>query len=158
MFISFVDGFPSGQRERTVNPLAQPTMVRIHPHPPEFAGMAELADAHGSGPCGVTPMQVQVLFPAPRRSKRLRACSDFFATTLAHARRCPSLQLTPRCRGFNLNFFGTPQVLFLQGLRQAKHGTLPLLPCPTGCYSLCAIGGRDGDRSPTPIDKGAQPA
>ena len=44
---------------------------------------------------------------APRRSKRLRACSDFFATTLAHARRCPSLQLTPRCRGFNLNFFGT---------------------------------------------------
>ena len=102
-----MDGFPSGQRERTVNPLAQPTMVRIHPHPPEFAGMAELADAHGSGPCGVTPMQVQVLFPAPRRSKRLRACSDFFATTLAHARRCPSLQLTPRCRGFNLNFFGT---------------------------------------------------
>ena len=73
-----MDGFPSGQRERTVNPLAQPTMVRIHPHPPEFAGMAELADAHGSGPCGVTPMQVQVLFPAPRRSKRLRACSDFF--------------------------------------------------------------------------------
>ena len=60
-----MDGFPSGQRERTVNPLAQPTMVRIHPHPPEFAGMAELADAHGSGPCGVTPMQVQVLFPAP---------------------------------------------------------------------------------------------
>ncbi len=27
--------------------------------------MAELADAHGSGPCGVTPMQVQLLFPAP---------------------------------------------------------------------------------------------
>ena len=29
--------------------------------------MAELADAHGSGPCGVKPMQVQVLFPAPSK-------------------------------------------------------------------------------------------
>ena len=51
-------------------------MVRIHPHPPTFAGMAELADAHGSGPCGVTPMQVQVLFPAPWRVvlQYLRCC------------------------------------------------------------------------------------
>ena len=32
-----------------------------------LAGMAELADAHGSGPCEVTLMQVQVLFPAPIR-------------------------------------------------------------------------------------------
>ena len=152
-----MDGFPSGQRERTVNPLAQPTMVRIHPHPPEFAGMAELADAHGSGPCGVTPMQVQVLFPAPRRSKRLRACSDFFNNLCTSFLLPPLLKLT-LFSGHNLNFSAQPQVLFLQGLRQAKHGTLPLLPCPTGCYSLCAIGGRDGDRSPTPIDKGAQPA
>ena len=29
-----------------------------------FAGMAELADAHGSGPCEVTLMRVQVPFPA----------------------------------------------------------------------------------------------
>ena len=34
-----------------------------------FAGMAELADAHGSGPCEGNFMQVQVLLPAPRRSK-----------------------------------------------------------------------------------------
>ena len=27
--------------------------------------MAELADAHGSGPCAGNSMQVQVLFPAP---------------------------------------------------------------------------------------------
>ena len=32
-----------------------------------FAGMAELADAHGSGPCEGDFMQVQVLFPAPNR-------------------------------------------------------------------------------------------
>ena len=32
-----MDGFPSGQRERTVNPLSQTTMVRIHPHPPIFS-------------------------------------------------------------------------------------------------------------------------
>ena len=33
-----------------------------------FAGMAELADAHGSGPCEGDFMQVQVLFPAPERA------------------------------------------------------------------------------------------
>ena len=58
--------FPSGQREQTVNLPSQTSMVRIHPHPPNFAGMAELADAHGSGPCEGDFMQVQVLFPAPR--------------------------------------------------------------------------------------------
>ena len=30
-----------------------------------YAGMAELADAHGSGPCENNFMQVQVLLPAP---------------------------------------------------------------------------------------------
>ena len=33
-----------------------------------YAGMAELADAHGSGPCESNFMQVQVLLPAPRRN------------------------------------------------------------------------------------------
>ena len=28
--------------------------------------MAELADAHGSGPCGVTPVQVRLLLSAPK--------------------------------------------------------------------------------------------
>ena len=31
----------------------------------QYAGMAELADAHGSGPCESNFMQVQVLLPAP---------------------------------------------------------------------------------------------
>ncbi len=31
-----------------------------------YAGMAELADAHGSGPCGSNTMRVQVSFPAYR--------------------------------------------------------------------------------------------
>ena len=39
--------------------------------------MAELADAHGSGPCESNFMQVQVLLPAPRQSKLYIACSDF---------------------------------------------------------------------------------
>ena len=30
-----------------------------------FAGVAELADAYGSGPYGGNPMKVQVLSPAP---------------------------------------------------------------------------------------------
>lgn len=32
----------------------------------KYAGMAELADAHGSGPCESNFMQVQVLLPAPK--------------------------------------------------------------------------------------------
>ncbi len=31
----------------------------------EYADMAELADAHGSGPCGGNSLQVQVLLSAP---------------------------------------------------------------------------------------------
>ena len=33
-----------------------------------FADMAELADAHGSGPCGGDSIQVQVLLSAPLSS------------------------------------------------------------------------------------------
>ena len=36
-----MDGFPSGQRERTVNPLSQTSMVRIHPHPPSISPLQE---------------------------------------------------------------------------------------------------------------------
>ena len=59
-------GFPSGQREQTVNLPSLTSMVRIHP-PPPFADVAELADAHGSGPCESDFMQVQVLSSAPYR-------------------------------------------------------------------------------------------
>ena len=38
-----------------------------------FAGMAELADAHGSGPCESNFMQVQVLLPAPKTARFYRA-------------------------------------------------------------------------------------
>ena len=60
-----VGRFPSGQREQTVNLPSQTSMVRIHPCPPFFAGMAELADALDSGSSESNFMQVQVLFPAP---------------------------------------------------------------------------------------------
>ena len=53
-FVAYMDGFPSGQREQTVNLPSQTSMVRIHPHPPRVppsAGMAELADAQDSGSC-----------------------------------------------------------------------------------------------------------
>ena len=56
--------FPSGQREQTVNLPLSASVVRIHPCPPSSAGMAELADAHDSGSCVRTYLQVQVLFPA----------------------------------------------------------------------------------------------
>ena len=56
--------FPSGQREQTVNLPSLTSVVRIHPGPPLYAGMAELADAHDSGSCVRTYLQVQVLFPA----------------------------------------------------------------------------------------------
>jgi hypothetical protein len=37
---------------------------------PHHAGVAELADAQGLGPCGVTPVEVQVLSPAPKTKPR----------------------------------------------------------------------------------------
>ena len=42
-----------------------------------YADMAELADAHGSGPCESDFMQVQVLLSAPHRSK-VRFTSTFY--------------------------------------------------------------------------------
>ncbi len=65
-----VGRFPSGQREQTVNLPSQTSMVRIHPCPPFFAGMAELADALDSGSSESNFMQVQVLFPAPNENFR----------------------------------------------------------------------------------------
>ena len=59
-----MEGFPSGQREQTVNLPSQTSVVRIHPLPP--ARMAELADALVSGTSEGSFMQVQVLFLAPR--------------------------------------------------------------------------------------------
>ena len=74
--------FPSGQREQTVNLPSLTSVVRIHPCPHFFsAGMAELADAHDSGSCARTCLQVQVLFPA-RKSRRLSGFFLFYPTNV----------------------------------------------------------------------------
>lgn len=44
----------------------------------EYAVMAELADAHGSGPCVGDNMQVQVLFPAPLNKRWNRLFQRLF--------------------------------------------------------------------------------
>ena len=51
-----------GELANPLHYLAKPTYNFI------FAGMAELADAHGSGPCESNFMQVQVLSGAPKKS------------------------------------------------------------------------------------------
>ena len=43
--------------------------IRYHFRRFTFAGVAELADAYGSGPYGLRPMKVQVLSPAPELAK-----------------------------------------------------------------------------------------
>lgn len=46
-------------------------IIMIVPHESgtiRYAVVAELADAHGSGPCEGDFMQVQVLFPAPEKA------------------------------------------------------------------------------------------
>ena len=75
--------FPSGQREQTVNLPSQTSMVRIHPRPPFsfFAGMAELADALDSGSSESNFMQVQVLFPAPKKKARQKRWASFFVNS-----------------------------------------------------------------------------
>ena len=46
----------------------------------KYADMAELADAHGSGPCESNFMQVQVLLSAPKSAK-LKCFADFIIVT-----------------------------------------------------------------------------
>ena len=43
-----------------------------------YAGVAELADAYGSGPYGGNPVKVQVLSPAPLSMSDLAAAGSFF--------------------------------------------------------------------------------
>ena len=48
-----------------------------------FADMAELADAHGSGPCGGNSLQVQLLLSAPNsRNPNLVPIGDGFGFLL----------------------------------------------------------------------------
>ena len=74
-----VGRFPSGQREQTVNLPSQTSVVRIHPCPPTYAGMAELADALDSGSsvrlghAGSSPVS---------RTKGLHNCNPFFVQTI----------------------------------------------------------------------------
>ena len=46
-----------------------------------YAGMAELADAHGSGPCESNFMQVQVLLPAPKNKVSIGDALFLFYTS-----------------------------------------------------------------------------
>lgn len=45
--------------------------------------MAELADAHGSGPCGSNTMRVQVSFPA---RENLSRCTEVFVLQVLQGR------------------------------------------------------------------------
>ncbi len=44
-----------------------------------YAGVAELADAYGSGPYGGNPVKVQVLSPAPLITSGLAECKPLFS-------------------------------------------------------------------------------
>ena len=44
--------------------------------------MAELADAHGSGPCESNFMQVQVLLPAPKSEQSMKSVPILFVLCL----------------------------------------------------------------------------
>ena len=87
--------FPSGQREQTVNLPLLASVVRIHPCPPSSAGMAELADAHDSGSCVRTYLQVQVLFPAQTGSCCKSTASGFFMS--AESPKIPKKSLNDIC-------------------------------------------------------------
>ena len=38
------------------------------------ARMAELADAHGSGPCGINPVEVRIFLRAPQKDRMFLSC------------------------------------------------------------------------------------
>ena len=50
----------------------------VKPQKASHAGMAELADAHGSGPCEGYFMEVRVLLPAPKAKDKVYALSFAF--------------------------------------------------------------------------------
>ena len=50
----------------------------MKPQTASHAGMAELADAHGSGPCEGYFMEVRVLVPAPKTKDKVYALSFVF--------------------------------------------------------------------------------
>ena len=82
-----------------------------------YADMAELADAHGSGPCESNFMEVQVLLSAPRRSKLYIACSDFLKV---RARSC-------RCSSFSAKSHAAPSLFACKRTHDAS-----------ACYQLFA--------------------
>ena len=57
----------------------------------QFAGVAELADAYGSGPYGGNPMEVQVLSPAPFKIERPASAGLF-----AYGDNCSDLPFVPQ--------------------------------------------------------------
>ena len=50
-----------------------------------IAGVAELADAYGSGPYGGNPMEVQVLSPAPSKTRASAIAEVFYFPTIVTA-------------------------------------------------------------------------
>ena len=45
------------------------------------ARVAELADAHGSGPCGLTSVEVRIFSRAPQKRNRFDSAVSFFCYT-----------------------------------------------------------------------------
>ena len=66
------DGFPSGQRERTVNPLSQTTMVRIHPRPPNMRAWRNWQTRTVQVRMGATPWRFKSSCPHQQQRHPLR--------------------------------------------------------------------------------------
>ena len=68
--------------------------------------MAELADAHGSGPCESNFMQVQLLLPAPKGSIRRQMEVSFFVL--------PVLERTSQYPAVAVYFVPSDSVLWMK--------------------------------------------
>ncbi len=124
-YLIYMDGFPSGQREQTVNLPSVTSVVRIHPHPPN-AGMAELADAYGSGPYEGSFMQVQVLFPAPLKRPSTFVGGLLFVENSNKYRRCSDHYFSPLPYLYTMIFFHLPnsESFFRERLQNQKPAYL----------------------------------
>ena len=77
-----VDGFPSGQREQTVNLPSQTSMVRIHPHPPLSREWRNWQTRTVQVRVRATSCRFKSCFPHQRRTKVFSFGSSFLISNM----------------------------------------------------------------------------
>ena len=132
-----MERFPSGQREQTVNLLAPPSMVRIHPSPP-CRGVEQLAarrahnpEVGGSSPPPATTHRSKVHFAPFSLQKDIQAilkCPLYCRST--HRKSSKIAVFSRRPDLFSINIFHLQFHLYNTFLKSAEFSDFLSAPFP----------------------------